>query len=202
MTGAATDLLPPGLELSAPKRRLYEKAMELFGTHGYHAVSIRDIAQALGLQPSTLYVHVPSKQQLLFELAKLGHETHLGKVRGALLDAGDDPVDQLRAVVTAHVRGHLEYPAMARLTNRELGGLSEEQLTTVLALRQQIEQVVVDVLERGVRRGAFTLTDTFLGSKAIGAMGIRVPEWFGPDSPRTPDQVVEQYVGFALKLVQ
>ena len=56
----ATDigLLPPGIELPAAKRRLYEAAMELFGRDGYHAVSIRDIANALGQQPSAIYFHV------------------------------------------------------------------------------------------------------------------------------------------------
>ena len=202
MTVDASGLLPPGIELSPAKRRLYETAMGLFGQHGYHAVSIRDIAQAMGLQPSTLYGQISSKQELLFELATIGHENHLDNVVGALTGADDGPEAQLRAVVAAHVRGHMEYPSMARLTNRELGGLSPRQLATVLDLRARIEQVFIDVLDAGVVSGAFAPHDTFLGAKAIGAMGIRLPEWWGPDSPRTPDQIVEEYVAFALKLVR
>src|SRR5690349_7886266 len=119
-----TTLLPPGVELTPSKRRLYEAAMELFGREGYHAVSIRDIANALGQQPSAIYFHVGSKQELLFELAQLGHQAHFDVLRNALMDAGADPHDQLRAVVTAHVAGHMTYPSMARLTNRELRSLT------------------------------------------------------------------------------
>jgi hypothetical protein len=61
--------------------------------------------------------------------------------------------------------------------------------------------VIIDILDRGVRLGAFNTTDTFLDSKAIGAMGIRLPEWWTPASPRTRDEIVERYVGYAIKLV-
>jgi AcrR family transcriptional regulator len=194
-------LLPPGVELSPTKRRLYETAMQLFGQEGYHAVSIRDIAQALGQQPSAIYFHVGGKQELLYELALIGHRTHFEAIRDALLDAGADPREQLRAIVVAHVYGHLDYPSMARLTNRELRALAPEQLTTVLAIRTATEQLFVDVLERGVRMGAFRTDDTFLVAKVIGAMGVRLPEWWTPDSPRTKEQIAEHYAASALKLV-
>lgn len=196
-----TGLLPADLDLSPAKRRLYETALELFGRDTYHAVSIRDIAAALGQQPSTLYFHVNSKQDLLFDLAVIGHRGHYEALRDALMDAGADPADQLRAVVQAHVRQHLDYPSLARLTNRELHALAPEQLELVLGIRTQSEQIFRDVIERGVRLGSFSTKDSFLDGKAIGAMGIRLPEWWTPDSPRTREQIIERYSDYALKLV-
>src|SRR5690242_9984663 len=162
MAARRAKLLPPGLELSAAKRRLYEVALELFGEAGYHAVSIRDIATALGQQSSAIYFHVSSKQELLYELELIGHRTHLNGLREALAGAGDDPRDQLVAVVRAHLLTHFDYPSMARVTNRELRSLSPEQLAEVLQIRSQAEQVFVDVIEGGVRAGAFSTTDPFL----------------------------------------
>jgi AcrR family transcriptional regulator len=198
----ATDgLLPPGLDLSPSKRKLYEAALELFGQEGFHAVSIRDIATALGQQPSAIYFHVSSKQDLLYDLALIGHRSHFESLRDALMDAGSDPHDQLRATVEAHVRVHLDYPSMARLTNRELRALTPEQYTSVVAIRSQSEQITVDVIERGVRMGAFHSTDPYLDAKAIGAMGVRLPEWWTPASPRTREQILTHYVENALKIV-
>ena len=194
-------LLPPGVEMSPTKRRLYETAMDLFGRHGYHAVSIRDIANALGQQPSAIYFHVPSKQELLYELALIGHRAHYEALRDALLGAGADPLDQVRALTEAHVGGHMTYPSMARLTNRELGALTPDQLQVVLAIRFQTEQLFVDVLERGIRVGAFPPIDTFLAAKALGAMGVRLPEWWTPEAPRTREEIIATYVDFAVKLV-
>ena len=199
---AAQSLLPPGVELTPPRRRLYETALRLFGEHGFHGVSIRDIAAELGQQPSAIYFHVSSKTELLFELALIGHQAHFQRLQDALIDAGSEPLDQLRAVVLAHLSGHMEYPAMARLTNRELGALPPDQLRTVLTIRTQTEQVFVDVLDRGVRMGAFVVADTFLGAKALGALGIRLPEWWTPDGPRTREQVLEHYLDYALKMVR
>ena len=198
---AVASLLPPGVELSTTRRRLFETALRLFGEHGFHGVSIRDIAAELGQQPSAIYFHVSSKTDLLYELALIGHQAHFQRIQSALMDAGSEPLDQLRAVVYAHLDGHMEYPSMARLTNRELGALPPEQLRTVLTIRTQTEQVFVDVLDRGVRLGAFRVADTVLGAKALGALGIRLPEWWTPDGPRTREQVLEHYLDYALRMV-
>lgn len=194
-------LLPPGLDLTPARRRLYEVALELFGQAGYHGVSIRDIATVLGQQNSAIYFHVASKQELLYDLELIGHRSHLAGLRESLAAAGDDPRDQLVAVVTAHLQTHLDYPSMARVTNRELGALSPSQLREVLTIRGQAEQVFVDVIEGGVRAGAFSTTDPFLDGKAIGAMGIRIPEWWTERSPRTREQIITRYTGYALRLV-
>jgi len=198
---AGAALLPPGLDLSPSKRRLYEVAIELFGQEGYHGVSIRDIANALGQQSSAIYFHVSSKQDLLFELAVIGHRSHFEALRDALMDAGADPRDQVVAVARAHVRQHLDYPSMARLTNRELRALSAEHHQAVVEIRSQAERLMVDVIERGVRMGVFSTTDPFLDAKALGAMAMRLPEWWTPDSPRTRDDILERYSAYALKLV-
>lgn len=198
----AVDLLPPGVDLSPAKRRLFEAALQLFGERGYHAISIRDIADALGQQPSAIYFHTPSKLDLLFDLVCIGHRSHHESLRAALMEAGTDPADQLSAVVSAHVRVHLEYPAMARLTNRELRALDPDQLRIAIEIRDQSEQIFIEVIERGIRLGRFAAdTDVFLASKAIGAMGIRLPEWRTPASPRTADEILSRYVEFALRIV-
>jgi AcrR family transcriptional regulator len=194
-------LLPPGVEMSAPKRRLYETAIELFGQQGFHGVSIRDIANALGQQSSAIYFHVASKQDLLYDLATIGHRAHYETLRDALLGAGADPVDQLKAVVVAHLEVHLDYPSMARLTNRELRALSPEQLRDVLDIRSRSEHIFIDVIERGVKLSVFTSDDPFLDAKVIGAMGVRLPEWWTPDSERSREQIIDKYVACALKLV-
>lgn len=193
--------LPEGLDLTPAKRRLYETALELFGRDTYHAVSIRDIAAALGQQPSTLYFHVSSKQDLLFELALIGYQAGFAALRDALMDAGTDPRDQLRCVVRAHVRLHLDYPSLTRVINRELHALDEVQRASILALRVQCEQIFRDVIGRGARLGVFKTTDPFLDTKAIGAMGVRLPEWWTPESPYSREEITDAYSRYALKLV-
>lgn len=194
-------LLPPRPGLSDARVRLLESALRLFGDRGYHAVSVRDLMASLGQQPGALYAHMQSKQDLLYELVCIGHEVHRDAVTAALLDAGREPADQVRAMTRAHVRIHLEYTALARVTTRELRALSEEQLATIVATRAESIQMFVDVIERGMRLGIFSVAEPVLAVQAIGSMGVRAAEWWTPDSDFTIDDVADTYADFGLKLV-
>ena len=57
------------------------------------------------------------------------------------------------------------------------------------------------VIERGVRLDVFHVEDAFLAAKSIGAMGVRLPEWWTPDGPRSAEEIQKHYVAYALKLV-
>lgn len=46
------------------KERIIEKSLTLFSTHGYNAVTVRDIAAAVGIKASSLYNHFDSKQEI------------------------------------------------------------------------------------------------------------------------------------------
>ena len=194
-------LLPPRAQAEGTLRRLHETALLQFAERGFHAVSVRDLTGSLGMQPSSLYAHLPSKQHLLGELIRIGHEEHRDQLRLALLEAGNDPVEQLSALTRAHVRIHATYPLLTRLCNRELGSLLDEDKAVVLAIRLDANRLFLDVVERGQRLGAFAPVDPMLAVAAIGAMGIRVAEWWRPDVDVSVESVEETYATFAVKLL-
>ena len=198
---AAGTVLPERLRAEGTLGRLFETALVMFAEHGFHAVSVRDITSAVGMRPSSLYAHVESKQHLLAELLRAGHEDHRDQLRVELLDAGSDPIEQLGAITRAHVRVHATYPLLTRVCNRELGALLEEHRQEVLAIRVDANRIFLDVIERGQRLGSFAPVDPMLAVAAIGAMGIRVAEWWRPDLGVSVEELEETYVGFAQKLV-
>lgn len=193
--------LPARAGLTEARRRLYEAAITLFGDGGYHSVSVRDLAGALGVVPGAIYAHVPSKQQLLFELVLIGHEEHRDRLKDALLGAGADPVDQVRALTAAHVRAHLEFAALARVT-RELQALSPEQLAVAVAVRRESEQLFRDVVERGIRLGAFDVDDPQLAVMSIAGMGIRVADRYSSDGPVDVDHIADRLATYATRLLR
>jgi AcrR family transcriptional regulator len=198
---AVGPLLPPRAQAAGTLRRLHETALLQFAERGFHAVSVRDLTGALGMQPSSLYAHLPSKQHLLGELIRMGHEEHRDQLRLALLEAGNQPHEQLAAVTRAHVRVHATYPLLTRLCNRELGSLLDEHKSVVLAIRLDTNRLFLDVVERGQRLGAFCAVDPMLAVAAIGAMGIRVAEWWSPDAGVSVEEVEQTYAEFARKLL-
>ena len=200
-SGAAWPLLPPTPGFSAAKRRVFEAAVGLFADRGYAAVSVRDIAGVLGLQPMSLYTHAKSKQDLLFEIVKIGFDTHRGLLGQALLEAGTDPVDQIRALCSAHVQAHLTYAPLARVTNREVGQLEARFEEPLALLRAEAVRSFLEVVDRGQRLGAFVADNPVLLVQAIGGMGVRTSEWWTPESEIPAEEVVRAYADYAVRIL-
>jgi AcrR family transcriptional regulator len=194
-------LLPPRATSDGTLRRIYEAALIRFAERGYHGTSVREIADACGIKASSIYAHVPSKERLLHDLIRLGHEEHRDRLRDALLSAGADPADQLRAVVGAHVRFHASYPVLATVANNELHALSPDSTAEIGDIRDEDVRSITEVIVRGVRLGRFTCDDPFLVTAIIGAAGIRVAVWFPTRDDYEIERVVESYSDLALKLV-
>jgi hypothetical protein len=54
---------------SAPtKQQIFRSALELFALQGYDATSARQLAARVGIEAGSLYNHISSKQDLLFQL--------------------------------------------------------------------------------------------------------------------------------------
>lgn len=196
------EVLPPVAGLTPSRRRVYEEALRLFGERGYHAVSVRDLAEVLGVQPAALYAHARSKHHLLFELVRIGYETHRDWLRDALLDAGREPVEQVRALVIAHVLVHLRYRDLARVVAREFRSLSAEEQEQLLEVQKQSWELMEAVISRGVKLGVFSAeTDLELAISGMTAMGVRAAEWWAPGSYPSAEYIADGYAGFAVKLL-
>ncbi|HET7561431.1 MAG TPA: TetR/AcrR family transcriptional regulator [Rhodanobacteraceae bacterium] len=198
---ATTARLLPGLRESGASGRLLEAALKLFAERGYAGASVRDVATAAGVKAATIYAHYPSKEHVLAELCRVGHEEQFRGVRTAVLDSGGDPREQIVAYVRAHVDFHTTYPMLAVVSNSELHVLSEELGAATFVLRRQSEALMQDIITRGMDSGHFHVRDRWLAVAAIGGMGLRVAYWFSPDYKLSAAQVAEGYAEFALRIL-
>jgi AcrR family transcriptional regulator len=188
--------------VSASRLRLYETAIELFGRRGFHAVSVRELADALGIKPPSLYAHVASKQDLLFQITVVGETLHRDAVKEALLSSGPDPREQVRAIVRAHVLVHLGHPDLARLINTELRHLTAEQVEHIHAIRAGTAQRFLDVIDRGIRLGVFRAADPRRALRAIGDMGVHTAEWDDRPDAAEHEEIARDYAEMALLILR
>src|SRR3954465_7984488 len=91
--------------MSARRSELTREAAKLFAQKGYHGTSIGDIAEALGVQKGTLYSHIASKEDLLYETMREGADAF-----HAALDAIADDAPATEKIRLA-LRGHLRVVA-------------------------------------------------------------------------------------------
>lgn len=65
------------------KQKIIDKALALFAAHGYDAVSVGEIAKAVGIKAPSLYNHYPSKQAIfdaIVESTAKQYEADTGKI--------------------------------------------------------------------------------------------------------------------------
>jgi AcrR family transcriptional regulator len=99
------------------RSELTRQAARLFAQKGYHGTSIGEIAEALGVQKGSLYAHIDSKQDLLYETMRDGAAAF-----HAALDSVPERIpapERIRLALRAHLRVVAEQLDVATVFVRE-----------------------------------------------------------------------------------
>jgi TetR/AcrR family transcriptional regulator, cholesterol catabolism regulator len=123
-----------------PTRRdeLTRQAARLFAEKGYHGTSIGDLAEAMGVQKGSLYAHIASKQDLLYETMREGAAAF-----HAALDAVDERLpatEKIRLALRGHLRVVAEQLDVATVFVREWRYLDGERRDEILDERRRYEE--------------------------------------------------------------
>jgi AcrR family transcriptional regulator len=87
------------VEVKDSTQRILDVAEALFMDRGYNAITLRDIADELGIKQASLYYHFPEgKEQIFVAMAERLFERHREGLEAALEEAGSDLNAQLHAV--------------------------------------------------------------------------------------------------------
>jgi AcrR family transcriptional regulator len=163
--------------------------LQLIYEHGYEGMSLRDLANAVGLQPGSLYNHISTKQALLFELIS----DHMLALTAALDDALADvhsPLARLEAFVTFHLRYHLTRRIDVFVSNSELRSLEPDNRAAIMRLRHAYEQRLAVILAEGAAVGAFAVSDVPVATYGILSLLTGVATWYRPDGRLGEDEIV------------
>ena len=188
------------MEPTAAQQRILDAAATCFAERGFHGTSTRDIARQAGLSPAVLYVHYPSKEDVLFEISRRGHEHALHRMRESRA-AGAPLGEQLAAVTHAFALWHAREHTIARIVNYELAALSTAHFPIIAELRRAIEREMRDVVAAGIASGEFHSARPEATSLAILSLAIDLGRWFRDEGEWSPEDVAEHYAQLALRMV-
>lgn len=136
--------------MSARREELTRIAARLFAERGYQGTSLADLAAGLGVQKPSLYHHIRSKEDLLWEVAGEGAAAFHAGLDGVA--AGPAP-ERIRLALRAHlavVAGQLD---AATVFTREWRYLEGDRRERFLAERRRYEERIRDLFRDGVERG-------------------------------------------------
>ncbi|WP_181706133.1 TetR family transcriptional regulator [Chthonobacter rhizosphaerae] len=175
-----------------------DAGVRLIHRHGFEAMSLRQLATEVGLQPGSLYNHFENKQALLFEIVRTHMEELLAEL-GAALEGRTDPVDRLTAFSAFHLRYHMTRRMLVYIANSELRSLEPGNREAIVALRGRYEATVVAILADGVASGAFKVADVRVAAYAVIAMLTGVCDWYRPDGRLGQEEIARLYTDLVLK---
>ena len=174
--------IAPKVDLdSGPRVAIINVAMHLFGKQGFSGTSMRDIANAVGLLPGSLYAHIQSKEALLLSIVADG----IGRFYAATqpyVDGTGDPVERLRDMIVAHVEVVADNPERSQVVFHQWRFLGEDNLPVAVERRRLYERSFEKVVAEGIKSGKFRadLNLRIVVLTILGALNW-TPEWFSPE---------------------
>jgi TetR/AcrR family transcriptional regulator, cholesterol catabolism regulator len=187
---------------AGPREAIRDAAMHLFGKQGYTGTSMRDIANAVGVLPGSLYAHIESKEALLVDIVADGITRFISAVEPFAAATGS-PIDRLREMIIAHVEVVADNPERSLVVFHQWRFLGRDNVPAAIERRRAYEKTFAGVVEEGVATGLFK-SGVNLRIAVLTILGALnwTPEWFSPDGRLSAKDVGELMAGTLLEGIQ
>ena len=136
------------------KEEIYAVAAKLFRKRGYVASTMRDIAEIVGIEPSSLYSHIKSKEEILINICTAcAREFDEGMQR--VLNSKLSNPEKIEALIDLHLDIAYHKPSSVTVFDDEWRHLPEKELKIFLKERNAYEANFKSILEDGMNNGDF-----------------------------------------------
>ena len=122
------------------RKEILDASAQIFSQKGYHGTSMQDIAGAVNLQKASLYHHVSSKQEILFELLNRGLYLLSDKVEHSI-NIACSPDENLREAIAAYLTALTEHQDVTSVLLLEYRSLEPQYLKRHIIERDRFEQL-------------------------------------------------------------
>jgi AcrR family transcriptional regulator len=172
-------------------------ATRLFRERGFHATSMEDLAQALGMNRGSLYHYIEAKDDLLWEIVSTAMEELDATVRPLLSRPGPARLRLERAIA-----GHLAFAARSAdalsLLQIELRSLAPPRRAALVARRDAYEALWRQAIADGIAAGEFRPVDVRLAGIAILSACNWFTQWFDPRGSLSVEEIARRFADLFL----
>lgn len=166
-------------------------AVRLFLEEGYHRTPLTRIAERLNITKPALYNYFSSKEEILYELFRLGdeqYEEHFGRIERG--DGGG--LHKLREMIRAYARIMTTDfgVCFARIDDRELG---ERPRAEVRRSKRRYDLAFRKQIERGVAEGDIRPCDIKLAAFAIAGALNGIADWYRPQGDLSVEVIADAF---------
>lgn len=172
------------------KEQIEKTATALFKRKGYTATSMRDLANALGIEAASIYSHIRSKEEILQRVCFKMADEFFDALDAAESMAGPATV-RLQRAIAAHVQVLTQNTEASAVFLHEWRHLSEPLHSNFLALRDKYEARFRDIISEGIQRGEFSVPDEKFAVLTILSALNWIHTWYKPEGKMTPTEIAE-----------
>ena len=189
MTGTAPS---PHVRAKRERRRteILHAALRAFRDRGYHATTLDDIAEQLGIRKTALYHYFPDKEAILYEC----HRESLAELDRILTGARslDTAPERLAHVIREHVRVMTDTLEASPLAF-EVTALAPERQREVIAARDRYERALRRMIQDGIAAGDFRPTNPKTAVFAILGAINWIARWYRPEGALRADELGREF---------
>ena len=133
------------------KEVIVEAATHLFREKGFKAASMRDLAEAVGVEAASLYNHIQSKEELLQEICfKVAN--HFNNKVEEIENSDLTSIRKVASILSLHIQQMFHNYEMVIVADREWRHLSDPYLSNYHNQRRSYRKRMAGIIEKGIEQ--------------------------------------------------
>lgn len=176
------------------QQELYDAAARLFAEQGFHATSMRQLAQALGLSKSSLYHYIASKDELLFQILDSYISNALVEIENLVADQTRPPEERFTEFIHFYTRFYAgDRPRLVLLVN-ELDSLPPQRRQVLVKKERRYLAVITGLLAELKKAGRLKDMPEAVAAFAFFGMVHYTYKWFRSNGTVTPSDLADHFL--------
>jgi TetR/AcrR family transcriptional regulator, cholesterol catabolism regulator len=172
------------------KDQITQVAMNKFREKGYRAVSMRELADHVGIEAASFYNHFDSKESILKEICfRIANDFFSGVEKALKEEVRVDKM--LQRAISSHIKVITDNLDASAVFFHDWRYLSEPYLAEFIEMRKKYESIFRKILRDGMLKKVFARQDeTFIVLMIFSSLNW-VHEWYDPNGKFSPDEIAD-----------
>lgn len=174
------------------REEIIHTAAQIFRQKGYHATSMRDIAEAVHLRKASLYHHISSKQELLLAILDEALDVLIDDLQ-QVVKSPLPPEEKLRLAMRKYIERITSNADLAAVLLLEHRNLAPEFSRRHITRRDRFEALWRGIIREGIGSGVFRETDEAVVTFALLGVQNWLVTWYRDGGRLQPADLADQF---------
>ena len=132
------------------KKEIIDVASQLFKEKGYNAVSMRDIAQEMGIKAASLYNHITGKQEILSTIILDVAQKFTSGMNKVMMEKSSS-ILKIQKIIELHIGITINYSEGMATLNNDWMHLNDTDRKEFIKMREEYEESFRQIIKQGIK---------------------------------------------------